>query len=898
MFVGFKRWIVILFAGMVPAMLAQSTPAPQSSGQIWFDSSQPLEKRVDALVSAMTLEEKVSQMENHAVAIPRLGVPEYDYWSEGLHGIARSGYATLFPQAIGLAATWDTELQHQVATVISIEARAKYDQAMRDNLHSIYYGLTIWSPNINIFRDPRWGRGQETYGEDPFLTSRMGVAFVTGLQGDDPKYFRTIATPKHYAVHSGPESLRHAFNVDVNPHDLEETFLPAFRATVTEGHADSAMCAYNAIDGVPACANTMLLQKYLRGDWNFQGFVTSDCAAITDFFSPNGHHYSPDAAHASATAVKAGTDTSCGSEYKSLVQAVHENLIAEADIDQAVRRLFTARMRLGMFDPPAEVKYAQIPFSEVDSPEHRALALKTAQEEIVLLKNDGTLPLKPGVRRIAVIGPNAAALAAIEGNYNAIPSHPSLPLDGIEEALRGKASVVYAQGSGYVEELPVVIPRTVLRPQAASKEFGLKGEYFDNPEFSGTPVAERVDKQIDFDWNAASPAANVPARNFSVRWTGLFTAPAPGKYSLSLRRPGCYRCGDQETYALWFDGKEIFDSAKQLVQNWRERRGSGVEVDIADTNEHSIRVDYVYKAPLFGAGLALEWQAPADVLRDEAVRAAKESDVVVAFVGISPNLEGEEMPVHVEGFAGGDRTDIDLPKTQQDLLEAVAATGKPVVVVLMSGSAMAMNWAKDHAAALLEAWYPGEAGGEAIADMLTGKANPSGRLPVTFYASDDQLPPFRDYSMKNRTYRYFAGEPLYSFGYGLSYTTFRYSALKLSSQSLQAGQPLRADVTVTNTGNSAGDEVAQLYLIPPAGEGYPLRSLEGFLRVHLAPHASSVVHFKLDSRELSEVDEGGHRAVRAGDYQIYLGGSSPSPQASADGVVAKFTITGSKDLPE
>jgi len=897
-FTGANSWLLILCAGTVPAMLAQSGSDAVHAGQIWFDSSQPIDTRVDALVHAMTLEEKVGQMENHAAAIPRLGVPEYDYWSEGLHGIARSGNATLFPQAIGLAATWDTQLQHQVATVISIEARAKYEQAMRDNLHNIFYGLTIWSPNINIFRDPRWGRGQETYGEDPFLTSRMGVAFVEGLQGDDPQYFRRIATPKHYAVHSGPESLRHEFNVDASAHDLEDTFLPAFRATIAEAHADSIMCAYNSIDGVPACANTMLLRKHLYDDWGFRGFVTSDCAAITDFYSATGHHYSPDAAHASATAVKAGTDTSCGQEYKALVDAVHQNLITEAEIDGAVKRLFTARFRLGMFDPAAKVKYAQLPFSEVDSAEHRALALRTAEEAIVLLTNDGTLPLKVGVKRVAVVGPNAASLAAIEGNYNAIPSHPSLPMDGIEEALRGKANVVYAQGSGYVEELPVILPRTALHPEVGSKEDGLKGEYFDNPEFSGTPVLARVDKQIDFDWNGASPGPQVPKTNYSVRWTGAFTAPAPGKYQLALRRGGCYRCGDQETYALWLDGKQVYDSTQHASPNRRGQAEPTVDLDIPDSHPHSIRVEYVFKAPLLGAGISLDWHAPADALRNEAVEAAKDSDVVLAFVGISPNLEGEEMPVHVEGFAGGDRTDIDLPKTQRDLLEAVAATGKPVVVVLMSGSAMAMTWSKDHAAALVEAWYPGEAGGEAIADVLTGRTNPSGRLPVTFYASDQQLPPFTDYSMKNRTYRYFDGDPLYRFGYGLSYATYHYSNMKLSSESLDAGEPVSAEVKVTNTGDRAGDEVAELYLIPPKGNGYPLRSLEGFERVHLGPHASAVVHFKLDARELSEVDGGGHRAVRAGEYQVFMGGSSPGFDRSAGGVSAKLTITGTKDLPE
>jgi len=892
----------VLCIACAPALLAQVPEHPdlekQPQNQIWFDASQPIDKRVDALVSAMTLDEKAAQMENHAAAIARLGVPEYDYWSEGLHGIARSGYSTLFPQAIGLAATWDPTLQHQIATIIGTEARAKYNQAIRENLHSIFYGLTIWSPNINIFRDPRWGRGQETYGEDPFLTKTMGVEFVKGLQGDDPKYFLTVATPKHYAVHSGPEPLRHKFNVDVSPHDLEDTYLPAFRATVMDAHADSVMCAYNRIDGVPACANTMLLHHFLRDEWHFDGFVTSDCGAIDDFYSPAGHHYSPDAAHASAVAVKAGTDTTCGTEYNALPQAVHEGLISEAEVDKSVRALFTARMRLGMFDPPLEVKYAQIPFSTVDSPEHRAVALKAAEEAIVLLKNDGALPLKPGLKNIAVIGPNAASLPAIEGNYNAIPSHPSLPVDGLEHAVAGKAHILYAQGSPYVQELPIVVPRTALAPQQNAREQGLKGEYFSNPSFSGSPALTRVDKQIDFDWAAASPAQGMPRTNYSVRWTGFFTPPAAGKYRLGIRHPGCRRCApDEESYALWLDGKEIYNSANDKNPPRRSASASGPELDLTAA-PHAIRIDYVFKVPLFGGGITLEWQAPVDVERNEAVQAAQKSDIVLAFVGLSPNLEGEEMPVHVEGFDGGDRTNIDLPKAQQDLLQAVAATGKPLVVVLMSGSAVALDWAQQHAGAVLEAWYPGEAAGQAIANLLTGKVNPSGRLPVTFYAGDQQLAPFTDYSMQGRTYRYFTGQPLYPFGYGLSYTTFRYSQLKLSAESVQAGQTLTAEVTITNTGDRAGDEVAQLYLIPPAGQGYPLRSLEGLQRVSLAPHASTVVRFELDPRQLSEVDAQGHRAMRAGDYQLFSGGSSPGTDRSAAGVTARFTITASKELPE
>lgn len=901
---SFHYWSAAILAIVAPAVVAQTggTPAasPSSadhSSQVWFDASQPIDKRVNALVSSMTLEEKAAQMQNHAEAIPRLGVPEYDYWSEGLHGIARSGYSTLFPQAIGLAATWDSKLQRQVADVISIEARARYNQAVRDDNHRIFFGLTIWSPNINIFRDPRWGRGQETYGEDPYLTTQMGLPFVEGLQGDDPEYYRTIATPKHFAVHSGPESARHRFNVDVAPRDLADTYLPAFRATIMDGHADSIMCAYNAVDGLPACASDMLLKKYLRGVWKFDGFVTSDCAAIEDFYRSIGHHYSPDAAHASATAVKAGTDTTCGKEYAALPDAVKQGLITESEIDVAVRRLFTARFKLGMFDPPSKVKYAQIPYSVVDAPEHRELSLKTAQESIVLLKNNGILPLKEGIHRIAVVGPNAVSLAALEGNYFAIPSHPVFPLDGLEAALAGKATVTYEQGASYVDGFPIGVPRTVLHPEKGSKAEGLQAEYFASSSFGGTPVLRRIDKQIDFTWDSSSPVPNVPFMDFGVRWTGTITPPAPGTYHFAARLYRTTPCNEHEQYAVWIDDKLVGNNSPALYGKDRAACPKGFDYTFKDSAEHNVRFEYSHVDKFNGSGVSFEWYAPADAQREQAVQIAKDADLVIAFVGLSPNLEGEEMPVHVNGFDGGDRTDIDLPAAQQKLLEAVAATGKPVVVVLMSGSAIAVNWANEHAAAVLEAWYPGEVGGDAIANVLTGKVNPSGRLPVTFYASDSQLPPFEDYSMKGRTYRYFKGDPLYGFGFGLSYTQFKYSDLKLSAKSLAAGKTLSAFVTVTNTGDVAGDEVAQLYLVPPQENGNPLRSLEGFHRVQLAPHASAVVHFELSPRDLSEADDAGHRAVRPGSYQIFVGGAQPGA-SSANGVTQSFKIKGSQTLPD
>ncbi len=860
----------------------------------YMDSSLPVAKRVDDLVSRMTLEEKVGQMMNGADAIPRLGIPKYDWWSEGLHGIARSGYATVFPQAIGMAATWDTNLVGDIATTVSTEARAKYNQAMRDNVHSIYFGLTIWSPNINIFRDPRWGRGQETYGEDPFLTSRLGVAFVKGLQGDDPTYLKTVATPKHFAVHSGPESERHRFNVDPSPYDFEDTYLPAFRATVTEGHADSVMCAYNAVDGVPACASKMLLEETLRKDWGFDGYVTSDCGAIDDFFHADAHKYSPDAEHAAAAGVLAGTDTNCGNTYKALVKAVKDGLLPESALDTAVKRLFTARFRLGMFDPESKVAYARIPYSEDDSAAHRALSLKAARESMVLLKNENDfLPLKPGVKTIAVVGPNAAALAALEGNYNAVPSHPVLPVDGIREEFRG-AKVIYAQGSPYVEGLGVPVPRTALHPEAGSTEVGLKAEYFASSDFSGKPVLTRVDPQIDFDWNAASPVPGLPAKNFGVRWSGTITAPAAGDYPFSVTLAHCYPCQDHEGYKVYLDDKEVASFGSSEKSEFRASTTPEFHLKFEDTQPHALRVEYEHHAPLFGAGITLNWAPPVEPLRAEAVAAAQKADVVLAFVGLSPELEGEEMPIHVEGFSGGDRTDIKLPKAQEDLLQALGATGKPLVVVLMNGSALAVNWAQEHAQAVLEAWYPGETGGEAIAQTLDGKNNPGGRLPVTFYSSIDQLPGFENYAMKGRTYRYFGGTPLYGFGYGLSYTKFAYSKLQLSSKTVKAGAQLTVEAEVRNTGKRAGDEVVELYLTPPASDVSPLRELKAFQRVHLEPGASQQVKFELDPRQLSEVDAAGKRSVQAGSYTIFVGGAQPAP---GTGLSGEFAIEGSAPLP-
>jgi beta-glucosidase len=891
----------------------QPAPTPEqikaAAAMPFRNPALPIEKRVDDLVSRLTLEEKVSQMIDRAPAIPRLDIPAYNWWNEGLHGIARSGYATMFPQAIGNAATWDAPLVHEIGVVVSTEARAKYDDAIRHNNHDRYYGLTIWSPNINIFRDPRWGRGQETYGEDPFLTSRLGTAFVKGIQGDDPKYFRAMATPKHYAVHSGPESTRHEADVDPSQHDLWDTYLPAFRAAITEGKADSIMCSYNAVDKVPACASKMLLGDILRGDWSFPGYVVSDCDAIDDFSQPRGHHYSPDHAHGSAAGVLAGTDLDCGRSYLALVDAVHQSLITEPQVDVSVKRLFTARMKLGMFDPPQKVPYASLPFSVVNSPQNAALALRAARESMVLLKNDGHfLPLDPArTQTIAVIGPLAASRIALEGNYNGTPLHPILPVDGLVKEF-GRFHVLYAQGSPYVEGGDLPVPRTMFRAAGDSTVDGLQGEYFAHPAIEGAPEMIRLDKEIDFDWANANPvpslSANPEAQSFAVRWTGAIVPPAPETEDFQVRLPLCYPCGGNVKFAIYLDGQQLQptppadQSSVKLPPSGRNFGGlQRFSIPFTDTRPHSLRIEYIQTARIPGSGISLEWTPRPELLQDQAVSAAQKADVVIAFVGLTARLEGEEMRVNAKGFSGGDRTSIDLPDVQQQMLEAIAKTGKPMVVVLLNGSALAVNWAQQNARSILDAWYPGQSGGQAIAETLSGKNNPAGRLPVTFYAGIDQLPPFDDYSMANRTYRYFKGHPLFAFGDGLSYTTFRYAHITLSAQSLRAGSPLTVEADVTNIGELAGDEVAELYLTPPHSDVSPQIALAGFQRVHLNPREMKHLVFHLDSRSLSQVDDKGVRAVSAGVYRISVGGSQPHGDAAEYVIEKDFTIEGSHTLP-
>jgi beta-glucosidase len=728
------------------ARVPRSQLAERGAAPFW-DPTRPLAERVDDLVGRMTLEEKIAQMMNAAPGIPRLGVPPYDWWNEALHGVARAGKATVFPQAIALAATFDEPLMRQVAAAISDEARAKHHQALRDGAHGIYRGLTFFSPNVNIFRDPRWGRGQETYGEDPLLTARLGVAFVQGMQGDDHRYLKTVATAKHMAAHSGPEAERHAFDARVSAHDMYDTYLPQFEALVREGRVASVMPAYNRLNGKPCAANPTLLQHTLRERWGFDGYVVSDCGAINDIY--RSHRVADTPELAAAMALTAGTDLACGRSYEALERAVGMGLVSAGAVDHAVKRLFTARFRLGMFDPPELVPWARTPMTVVDSPDHRQLARRAAAASLVLLENrGGLLPLRAGVRRIAVVGPTADDGDVLLGNYNGTPSRPVRILEGIRARARARrVAVTHARGA---------------------------------------PLG------------------------------------AEARSSAQLR---------------------------------------------------------------------------------EALAAARRSDVVVAVLGLSPRHEGEEGDS--TDNPSGDRRELGLPAPQERLLEALVRTGRPVVLVLTGGSALAIPWAAAHVPAILYAWYPGEEGGSAVADVLFGEVSPAGRLPVTIYRSADDLPPFGDYAMRGRTYRYLTRAPLYPFGHGLSYTTFRYANLTLTPQPVTAAADAAVTVTVDleNAGPRAGEEVVQLYLLPRDPPPYaPRRWLAAFTRLGLAAGARQTVRLTLPARALSLVDEQGQRHVAPGEFTVAVGGGQPNPDgryAGAEhGLTGVLTVAGrSVELP-
>ncbi len=700
----------LLAATLAAAACARLTPLPVPGGQSFGDAQRAAADRAADLVARLTRDEKIAQLMTDAPAIPRLGVPAYDWWNEALHGVARAGTATVFPQAIGLAATFDTGLMGRVATAISDEARAKYNLAQARGDRSRYHGLTFFSPNLNIFRDPRWGRGQETYGEDPRLTAAMGVAFIAGMQGNDPRWLKTAATAKHFAVHSGPEADRHAFDARVSAHDLADTYLPQFEAAVRQARVASVMAAYNRVNGQPCAANAWLLGDVLRRDWGFEGYVVGDCGAVGDIFA--GHHAAATREAAAAAALRAGTDLDCGGDFGALRGALAEGLVTDGDLDRALVRLFTARFRLGMFDPPGAVPWAGLGEATVDSPEHRRLAREAAVKSIVLLENRGVLPLARSIKRLAVIGPTADDREVLLGNYAGKPAHPITPLAGIRAAAR--------------------------------------------------------------------------ARGIAVR--------------------------------------------------------------------------YVRGATLAGSG-----RSGAQIV--DALAAARRSDVVVAVLGLDPRLEAEEGDSRLN--PAGDRQDLGLPGAQRRLLEALLGTGKPVVVVLTGGSALAVP-AAARAAALLDVWYPGQSGGDALADVLFGDANPGGRLPVTFYRSTADLPPFADYAMRGRTYRYLDRPPLYPFGFGRSYTTFRYQNLVVAPGAASLS------VDVQNTGRRAGDEVVQVYVLPRGLPPFaPRRWLAAFARVTLAPGERRTVALSIPPEALTSVDESGSRRPLAGAVDLAVGGGQP-----------------------
>lgn len=844
--------LILLFVSAF-SVVAQ-TPA-------YLNPDLPTEQRVHDLITRMTLEEKTAMMSNATPGIPRLGIPKYDWWSEALHGVANAGYATVFPQAIGLAAMWNEPLQQRLALVTGIEGRAKFNGYVGTPLEgAIFRGLTFWSPNINIFRDPRWGRGQETYGEDPYLTGRLGVAFVRGLQGDHPDYLLGAAGAKHFAVHSGPEPLRHNFDASPPLRDLYETYLPAFQTVVQEANVEIVMPAYNAVYGVPALVSPLLYG--LLNEWGFDGHVTSDCGSVGDLHLT--YKVAADAAEANAMALKAGMHLRCGGESENLLEAVHRGLITESELDESLSILLRTMFRLGFFDPKDLVPYNSISPTRNNTPEHGMLALQSARESMVLLKNDGILPLDSRqIRRVAVIGPNATSVQALLGNYNGVPYSPVTVLDGLRAALEpAGVEVTYAHGVDYAARPTTT--RTI-----SSGWF--HGEYFDNPTMSGDPTAFRTERPLNFDLGSRQQFSNmppgIPERGMSARWNGELITTLGGEYELVVRGRGGFR--------LIIDGEIFIDSWTPPVNQRGELREVRVKRLLPGNASLPLRLEYTQgDGPM---SVSVEWVTPpVDSGIDEALAKAREADLIIYVGGISGQLEGEAMPVDYEGFLGGDRLYIELPELQQNLIKQLHATGKPLVLVNMSGSAIALPWADANVNAILQAWYPGQAGGTAVADVLVGNYNPAGRLPVTFYKSTDDLPPFEDYNMAGRTYRYFQGEALYPFGHGLSYATFEYSNLRVTSPVPGAGNMVSVSIDITNTSSVPGDEVVQLYVrYPESNVDRPLKELRGFERITLEPGQTRTVDFELDVHAFAYWDTGtGSWAVESGSVQLLIGASS------------------------
>ncbi|MEG1749538.1 MAG: xylan 1,4-beta-xylosidase [Tannerellaceae bacterium] len=822
----------------------------------------PINERIDDLLSRLTPEEKIGQMMNQTPAIERLGIPPYDWWNEALHGVARAGQATVFPQAIGLAATFDDESLQETFTMVSDEARAKYNQYQKDKEYDRYKGLTFWTPNINIFRDPRWGRGMETYGEDPYLTERMGLAVVKGLQGDDPTYYKTHACAKHYAIHSGPEWNRHEFDVSVSPRDLWLTYLPAFEALVKEGKVQEVMCAYNRFDGKPCCNSDKLLVDILRNSWGYENIILTDCGAIDDFWRKDKntprHETHTDAESASVDAVLSGTDLECGDAYQSLVEAMKSGKITEEEINVSLRRVLKGRFELGMFDSEERVPYSKIPHSVVESPKHVAQALEMARKSIVLLKNkNNTLPLSKSLKKIAIVGPNANDSTMQWANYNGFPSHTVTLLEGIRRKMPN-AEVIYELGCNHTDHFVMKdLGNTITSPGGA----GFSSEFFNNCDFNGEPVYKGQTQELHYTTGGNTQfAPNVNLANFSARFKGNFMAPTTDSIEINL--------SGNDAFRLYVDDKKV-------AEVWENEYGAGRKYMLyaKQGKSYPITIEYMQRTGSADLNFSIGVRTPVDYAATAAK--VKDADVIIYVGGISPRLEGEEMPVDADGFRKGDRTNIELPTVQKEMVKALKATGKPLVYVVCTGSALALNWEEANTDAMLNAWYGGQEGGTAIADVLFGDYNPAGRLPITFYKSITQLPDYEDYSMKGRTYRYMTEEPLYPFGYGLSYTTFAYKNAKLSANKIAKDQSVTLSFDLANTGAMDGDEVAQLYIQNPNDPAGPIKALKAFKRLHLKAGATEAVSIRLEPKAFQSFnDQTQSLEVRPGKYQLLYGGSS------------------------
>ncbi|SEN07085.1 beta-glucosidase [Sphingomonas gellani] len=885
------RAAALATAGLALAFTPTLARQPSAPARQQLASDQAV-RMAETLVARMTLDEKLPQLLNVAPAIPRLGIPAYNWWTESLHGALGPLATTNFPEPIGLAASFDAPIVHDVAGAISQEVRGLHTLGRQTGRNGrIGTGLDTWSPNINIFRDPRWGRGQETYGEDPFLTATMGVAFVTGVQGPDPDRPQVIATPKHFAVHSGPEGTRHAANVYISAHDLEDTYLPAFRAALVDGRAGSVMCAYNRIDGQPACASDLLLKEHLRGAWGFKGYVVSDCDAVKDI--ADNHKYAPDSAAAVAAAMRTGVDNECNGETLSDTaglearyrEALRRDLITEADVDQSLVRLFAARYRTGDLAGLSGAP-AALPTSVVGAPEHRRLALAAAERSMVLLKNNGVLPLKPGAK-VAVIGPLGDATRVLRGNYSSpLSGQPVSILEGLRTAMGASQVTLVPFGESVTDGDRV--PTSAL--QTPDGKPGLLARYYNPttplPRQFAPGTREKVVATVTYQKEPVETRIepDVGDRNLDLarvadvhhtEWTGFLVPPETGTYRVGLSGSGG---------TLTLDGTMISDRRKT---RWNDLPGM-TTLKLKGGQRYAIRAE--------GSGIDLVWKRVSDAPAADLRRAAAQADVLVAVVGLTSDLEAEETGVTVPGFSGGDKTTLDLPADQLAMLDQARATGKPIVLVSMNGSPINLSWAKDNAAAVLEAWYPGETGGTAAANILTGRTNPSGRLPLTFYRSVADLPPFGDYAVNGRTYRYFTGTPVYPFGYGLSYTSFGYTTPSVAPLRGGAENGIRVTTRLTNQGQRLGEEVAQLYLNFPDRPGAPRVALRGFQRVSLRPGESRTLTFTLSPRDLSSVAPDGARSVAAGTYRVTVG--SGQPGTGVPGQSTSFTARQSAELPK